>query len=224
MSVLVVAPHPDDEVLGVGGTIARFVAAGTPVDVLIATKASPPIFNSTFWEEGRREAAAAHKVLGVRRTLFYDFPAAMLDGVPHFEMNAAFLATMRELKPTTVFVPFPGDIHQDHRLIFDSVMVAVRPVGGNSVREVLAYETLSETNWNAGRDISTSFSPDCFIPLEESHLEAKMSAMRAYASQLKEFPNERSLRSLEALARLRGSTVEVAAAEAFVTIRRIWQG
>ena len=220
MSVLVIAPHPDDEVLGAGGTIARFAGEGRRVTVAIVTRGEPALFDQAMIERGREEARRAHALLGVADTLFLDLPAARLDQVPHIELNAALGGVVRSVRPDTVFVPFRGDVHRDHQAVFDSALVAVRPTGGCSVREVLAYETLSETNWNAGRGVTAPFVPDCYIRID-GQLERKLQAMAIYASQLQEFPHERSLTAIEALARSRGATVGAAAAEAFVTIRRV---
>jgi N-acetylglucosamine malate deacetylase 1 len=217
---LVIAPHPDDEVLGVGGTIARLTNAGTQVTVSIVTKGESPPFDADLITRGRAEAADAHRDLGVSKTIFLDLPAARLRETPHSQLNAALQALVRDVNPEVVFVPFRGDLHADHQCVFDSALVALRPGGGSRATEVLAYETLSETNWNAPRGITAAFVPDTFVDITE-FLVKKLSAMKRFASQLRPFPNERSIEALEALARHRGATVNVAAAEAFMTIRRI---
>jgi len=215
--MLVVAPHPDDEVLGVGGTLARAAAEGGETYVAIVTRGFPPAFDAGLIARGRDEAARAHALLGVRETFALDFPAAAVDGVPHRELNAALGKLVRELRPDTVFVPFPGDIHLDHQHIFHSTLVASRPSNGWMPRAVYAYETLSETNWNAPY-LTPAFHPTVFVDIS-AHLEAKVRAMETYASQIRPFPHERSAQALRALAALRGSTVGVEAAEAFVLVR-----
>ena len=218
--MIVFAPHPDDEVLGVGGTIARLASEGRRVTVAIVTRGRAEDFGADHVERVRDEARAAHKILGVVETLFLDFPAARLDQVPHAELNASFTELVTHRLPNMVFLPFRGDLHLDHRLVFDSAMVAMRPVGIVRVKEIFAYETLSETNWNAGRGISAPFVPDCFVNVE-NYLRAKLEAMKLYASQLRQFPDERSVEAIDALARHRGATVGVIAAEAFMTVRRV---
>lgn len=218
--VLVVAPHPDDEVLGVGGTMARLAAAGEEVHVAVVTKGFPPYWDPEFIEQGRREAAEAHRRLGVREAYFLDFPAAALDTVPHRDLNAALGEVFARVRPQTVFVPFVGDIHADHQAVFLSALVAARPSGAAPPRALLAYETLSETNWNAPY-LGPAFVPTVYSDVS-AHLEAKLEAMRCFASQLKEFPHERSAEALRALAMLRGATVGLAAAEAFVLVRQVW--
>jgi N-acetylglucosamine malate deacetylase 1 len=218
---LVIAPHPDDEVLGCGGTIARLTKAGKPVDVAILTRGMPPAYTDVQVDAVRAEAAAAHAELGVHKTHYLNFPAAGLDQTPQAELNGAIRDLLLEVTPDTVFVPFVGDIHIDHQLVFASVMVASRPAGGFRPSRILAYETLSETNWSAPY-LSPPFTPNVFIDID-GFLEAKLSAFACFASQCRDFPNERSRVSLEALARLRGSCVHAPAAEAFVLVREIDQ-
>lgn len=218
-SVLVIAPHPDDEVLGVGGTIAKLACEGAAVHVVIVTMASPPLYTEEVLLTGRREARAAQQALGVTESTFLSFPAAGLDSVPHSELNAGLGAVFAKVNPDVVFTPFNGDMHTDHQLVFASALVCSRPGSAWSPRSIYAYETLSETNWNAPY-LTPNFVPNVFVDISE-HLETKLTAMRHYASQLKEFPHERSIGALQALAARRGSTVGVAAAEAFVLIRDV---
>jgi LmbE family N-acetylglucosaminyl deacetylase len=217
--VLVIAPHPDDEVLGVGGTILKRVAGGDQVCVLIATTAGPPRFEPEVLATGRREAAAAHRVLGVDDSRFLPFPAAGLGECSHAELNAALIEVFVDVRPDVVFVPFNGDLHLDHQRIFLSALVAARPSTGFTPRLIYAYETLSETNWNAPY-LTPPFVPNVYVDISE-HLETKLAAMAAYASQLKAPPHERSIEALRALATLRGATVGYAAAEAFVLVREL---
>lgn len=217
--VLVIAPHPDDEILGVGGTILKRSAQGDEVCVLVATTAQPPRFDPEVLATGRREAAAAHRVLGVTDSRFLPFPAAGLDTVPHADLNAALVEVFTDFRPDLVFIPFNGDLHLDHQRVFLAALVAARPSTGWTPRSVYAYETLSETNWNAPY-LSPGFVPNVFVDIS-AHLERKLEAMREYASQLKPPPHERSIESLRALATLRGATIGCEAAEAFVLVRHI---
>lgn len=217
--VLVIAPHPDDEVLGVGGTMARLADEGAEVYVVVATEGKQPHYSAESVSQVRQEALAAHRTLGVTQTFFVALPAAMVDTVPHREVNAELGRVFRQVRPQTVFVPFVGDMHLDHQLIFMSVMVASRPVDQTAPRRVYAYETLSETNWNAPY-LTPGFAPNVFIDIAE-FLPQKLEAMKQYVSQLRPFPSERSLESIQALAVLRGSTVAAHAAEAFVLVREI---
>jgi N-acetylglucosamine malate deacetylase 1 len=217
--VLAIAPHPDDEVLGAGGTIARLSDAGAEVIVAIVTKGAPPLFSDAGAAKVRGEARAAHARLGVARTVFLDQPAARLDEVPHHQLNRAFGELLREVSPDMLLLPFAGDIHLDHQLTTLSAMVAARPLGADSPRRILCYETLSETNWNAPF-MTPSFVPNVFVDIS-GQLERKLDAMRLYGSQQRDFPHERSLTALRALAMLRGSTVHRPAAEAFMLVRQV---
>ncbi|WP_426170234.1 PIG-L deacetylase family protein [Sandarakinorhabdus sp. DWP1-3-1] len=217
--VLVIAPHPDDEILGVGGTMARLAAAGRDVEVAIVTRGAPPRFSAADVARVAAEAATAHALVGVRRTHWLDFPAAALDQVPHADLNAAIGALVADVAPDTLFVPFIGDVHLDHQLVFNAAMVAARPRDGNCPQRVLAYETLSETNWYAP-GITPTFAPNVHIGIADQ-LETKLAAFAAFASQVQAFPAERSPEALRALAMLRGATVGHAAAEAFMLIREV---
>ncbi len=219
MTTVVLSPHPDDEVLGAGGSIAALARAGHAVHVVIVTKGDA-LFDAQLIERGRAEARKAHEILGVTATHFLDeFPAAKLDTVPHFQLNARLASVIRELRPEAVYIPFVGDVHRDHQAVAESAMVACRPIDGSSVRQILAYETLSETNWNAP-GITPAFTPNVFTNVSDT-LQQKLDAMAAFRSQLRPFPHERSVEAVEHLARYRGATVGLAAAEAFLLVRWI---
>lgn len=217
--ILVIAPHNDDEVLGVGGTIARFATEGAEVFVVIVTKGYPPEYTEESNQEDIKEALAAHQLLGVKDTIFLSFPAARLDTVPHRDVNIQLFEVIKKIQPDMLFIPFVGDIHLDHQRVFLSSLVAARPNTPYAPKAIYAYETLSETNWNSPY-LAPNFVPNVFIDIS-AHLEAKIQAMQMYASQIQQFPHERSKESLRALATLRGSTVGCFAAEGFVLLRSI---
>ena len=217
--MLVVAPHPDDEVLGPGGTVARWVHEGAVVTVVIVTMAGPPVFTEDDLRIGRAEAAAAHAVLGVAETLFLPLPAAGVDTVPHREVNRLLGEVFAHAQPEVVLLPFVGDLHRDHQEIFLSGMVCARPGRPGAPGAVYAYETLSETNWNAPF-LTPGFLPNVFVDISD-HLETKLAAMSCYSTQLRPPPHERSLEAIRALATLRGAAVGFRAAEAFVLIRQM---
>jgi len=219
MNILVVAPHPDDEVLGCGGCLARHVAQGDTVHVLVVTRGDPAIFPVETVEKTRLELAAAHRVLGVASVDFLDFPAPGMDAIAGHKVSDAISRVIRRLQPQMLYLPHRGDIHADHRKVFDAALVAARPINGCSVKSILCYETLSETEWGypSGDD---AFKPTVFVDIS-NQLACKLQALNCYQSQLLPAPHPRSLQAIEALARVRGSTVGVAAAEAFVLIREI---
>lgn len=219
MRVLVIAPHPDDEVLGCGGTMAKLRAKGHSVCVAIMTKGSQPLFSEEYVAVSRKEAQAAHNLLGVNETIFCDLPAAALDRTGHSVINDKIHMLLQQIQPEILFVPFLGDIHLDHQYIFMSSLVAARPNSANFPKKILAYETLSETNWNASY-LTPTFQPNVYFDISQE-LEKKLSAFSYYQNQIKTFPHERSLVALEALAKLRGATVFCHAAEAFVLVREV---
>lgn len=220
MNVLAIAPHTDDEVLGAGGTLARFAHEGASITVAVLTSGFAPQFPAGDEEAIRVEAKKAHEILGVRETVYLDFPAAELDQVPHRLLNGALAELYQRTEPTYVLVPFLGDVHLDHQAGFRSAMVMCRPTGAHVPRSVLAYETISETNWNAA-PVTPGFQPNTYVDISD-YLETKLAAFRAYASQVREFPHERSLETMRALALVRGSAVHLRAAEAFVALRTIF--
>ncbi len=218
MNVLVIAPHPDDEVLGCGGTLRRMVDEGHAVHVAIVTRGWAPLFPDAQVSQVRAEAQAAAARLGVSRLHFLDLPVTKLSHLPEHELNGALHSLIGSVDPQWVFLPFRSDVHEDHRQVYDAALVALRPLPGRlNVERILCYETLSETHWY-GPGIEPPFVPQVYIDIS-SQLAAKLDAMRLYASQLRSAPNARSIESLEALARFRGMTVHAPAAEAFVLIR-----
>jgi LmbE family N-acetylglucosaminyl deacetylase len=170
------------------------------------------LFSSMF---GRTLVIAPHpddEVLGL--------PAAALAETEHAKLNSALHGLVSRLQPRTLLIPFLGDIHIDHQLIFASSLVAARPHHENFPEFILAYETLSETNWNAPF-LTPAFTPNVFVDIS-SELERKLEAMQCFGSQVRAAPHERSIETLRALATLRGATVLKQAAEAFVLVRHVF--
>ena len=219
MRVLVIAPHPDDEIIGVGGTIAKRANDGDEVYVCVVTKGKSPIFNDEFIEQGRKECRKADKKLGVKETIFLDFPAVMLETVPRYEFNGKISEVVNLIKPDEVYIPHRGDMQIDHQMVVDAAMVAVRPRGNNYPKRVYAYETLSETGWNIP-NIVNEFIPTVYEDITDTY-EMKLEAMAIFESQLSVFPEARSIGAIEALAKYRGATVSVKAAEAFSLVREV---
>ncbi len=218
-STLFIAPHPDDEVLGCGGVIKKLTNRGVAVIVLIMTRGKKEKYPDEKIEKVRNEALKAHKILCVTETRFLDFPAPELDMVPLAEISDAIYKIIKDYDVETVFIPHRGDIHHDHKIVFNAAMVAARPVGRHIVRQVFAYETLSETEWAIPLG-DEYFVPNSYVDITDV-FSYKLDAMKCYQSQLREFPNPRSLGTISALSQFRGSTVGLNRAEAFVTIRNI---
>ena len=219
MKVLVIAPHPDDEIIGVGGTIAKRVACGDEVYVCVVTKGIPPIFNEAFIEQDRKECREADQLLGVKETIFLDFPAVMLETVPRYQFNGKIGDVVQRIKPDEVYIPHRGDMQIDHQMVVDAAMVALRPKYDHIVKRIYAYETLSETGWNIPNTMN-EFIPTVYEDISD-FIEKKIKAMSIFQSQIAEYPSARSLGAIEALAKYRGSTVNAKAAEAYSLIREI---
>ena len=219
MRILVIAPHPDDEVLGCGGTIAKHASGGDEVYLCIVTKAYPPEWSEDEVRERKEEVLRANKILGIKKTYFLDLPTVKLDTIPQKELNDVITEVVNEVQPEVVYIPHKGDVVRDHQLVFDAAMVAVRPKPGSVVKKALCYETLSETEWAAPFP-ENAFIPNVYVDISET-LENKLRAMSEYKSELKNLPHPRSLKAISNLAKLRGSTIGVEAAEAFMLVREI---
>ena len=128
MNVLVLAPHPDDEVLGCGGTICRHVAAGDSVFVMVATRGMPELYSDEAVESVRSEARHAHAMLGVSEARFFDFPAPALDTIPRYQLAGAVSDCIRDFQPEVLYLPHHGDIHNDHFHLHQAALVAARPL------------------------------------------------------------------------------------------------
>jgi len=216
MSILVIAPHPDDEVLGCGGTISKYAKDGNEINLCICTKAYAPDWSEEFLENRPKEIEKATKILGIKKTFFLDFPTVKLDTIPQKELNESIAKVIDKVKPDIVYTPHEGDLNKDHRIVFDASLVALRPLTHNAKR-ILSYEIPSETEW--GRMIEP-FIPNVYVDISET-FDVKVKAMEAYKSEIKNYPHPRSIKVIEALARIRGSEVGLKSAEAFSLIREI---
>jgi LmbE family N-acetylglucosaminyl deacetylase len=223
MKILVFAPHPDDEILGCGGTIARYIAEGAEVTVCVVTSGQPPVYdNSIAVENGwphtlYPEIKKSHEILGTKEIIFLQLPCVLLEQEPRNIVNGKVFEVVQDVKPDVIFIPHFGDMQKDHKIVSEAVMVAVRPKYAHRVQYVYAYECLSETEWNVPH-VSNCFIPNVYVDIYE-YMDKKLSAMACYKSQLGDFPDPRSLEAVEALAKLRGSTMNAKAAEAFMLVR-----
>ncbi|WP_418637383.1 PIG-L deacetylase family protein [Winogradskyella sp.] len=219
--ILIIAPHADDEIIGCGGTIAKATQSGDEVFVIIATnanKGAPELFNENEIIKVRQEALSAHKYLGVKNTFFLDFPAPALNAFPEYKISIELSKIINKIKPNVLYLPHPGDLHQDHKAIYRASLVAARPQGDYCINEIYCYETLSETEWAPYQE--KAFSPNVFNDISV-FFDMKIKAMEFFKSQIKDFPHTRSVETFEALAKYRGSTVGVYRAESFMLERVI---
>lgn len=217
MRILVIAPHPDDEVLGCGATIAKYAKAGQEIHLAVVTKAYAPEWSEEFIKRRPKEVKRASKVLGVKQIYFFDFPTVKLDTIPQKDLNQAILNIIEKIRPDKIYLPHAGDLNKDHRLVYESALVALRPFNKIKVKEIFCYETLSETD--EGKDLGR-FSPNVYECVDWE-FKKKLKAMKVYASEIKKHPHPRSLEMMEIMAKKRGAESGYELAEAFMLIRQI---
>ena len=223
--VLTVAAHPDDEILGCGGTMAAHVDAGDQVSILIlgegltSRAASRADADRSMLPDLKRDAQAAGRAIGVHDVTLLDFPDNRFDSVDLLDVVKAVEEVKARGRPDVVYVQHWGDLNIDHRITFDAVMTAFRPLPGERAVSVYAYEVPSSTGW-AGPAVASAFVPTHFVDVT-GFLDKKIAAMESYVSERRVWPHPRSPEALESLARYRGSQAGVEAAEAFVTVRTV---
>ena len=225
--VVVIAAHPDDEVLGCGGAIARMAKAGRPVHVLLMADGESSRVTAESGEKGslllsQRNAAAerACKILGCSSMKMLALPDNRLDSIDLLDIIKFIEAFIWEFSPSTIFTHHAGDVNIDHRIVHDAVIAACRPQPGNFVKELLFFEVPSSTEWRPPGS-GEFFNPNWFCDITET-LEVKMAALQAYQCELRDFPHPRSLAAIDALARWRGASVGFKAAEAFILGRKLY--
>lgn len=225
--ILVVAAHPDDEILGCGATLAREVKAGGEARVLIVATgatsratAESPVGNDAV-DRLYRDACAANLALGLpeEAVCFGGFPDQTLDVTPGLKIKNCVRAEVERFRPDAVFTHHPGDYNADHRAVFSAVLWACRPcLGEFHPREIYAFEVLSSTEWS-WRTVD-GFRPNLYVDVANS-IDAKKEALERYASELRPYPHPRSVQGVEILARKRGLEVSLEYAECFEVVRVI---
>ena len=226
LNVLVVAAHPDDEVLGCGGTIMRHADAGDHVQVLIAAE------GATSRQQHRdriqavehlsllaKAAQKAGSILGVAGVELLDLPDNRLDSLDLLDLIKQIEERIDRHQPQVVYVHHAGDVNVDHRRLHEAVVTACRPTPGHSVRRLLSFEVASSTEWQPPGS-APAFQPNWFVDISDQWTR-KREALVAYASEMRPSPHARSLEALEHLARWRGAQVGVEAAEAFCLLRQL---
>jgi N-acetylglucosamine malate deacetylase 1 len=224
--VAIIAAHPDDEILGCGGTIAKHVKAGDEVHILILAegitsrdKKRDSANRASELEELKQTARDANKVLGVTSLDTHDFPDNRMDSVDRLDVIKVVEEFVAKNKPSVIYTHHSSDINIDHRCVNDAVVVASRPSSVSSVRLLLFFETVSSTEWQVP-DRVPNFVPNWWVDISET-LELKMQALDVYQSEMRPWPHARSNEALKHLAHWRGASVCCNAAEAFVLGRYI---
>jgi len=220
MKVLVISAHMDDEILGMGGTIAKHVVAGDEVTVCIACKrAYNHQFDPAVVEEEKAAARRAACVLGYQNLLFLDLRDELLDE-RLLDIIVPLEECVTEIGPSVVYTHHRGDSNQDHRAVFHASLIACRAIAQHKISRLLAYEVPSSTE-QSPPFIEYVFQPNFYVNINE-FLDRKIAAMRAYAREVREFPHPRSTKGIEVLAQKRGMEVGFPAAEAFMVVRDEW--
>ena len=212
--VLVIAAHPDDELLGCGGTVALHTKNGDDVYSLIVCEGESVRY-STQKVNQKNSTAEAAEVLGVKDVRMLDYPDQKLDTFNLTEIIQSIEAVVREIKPNIIYTQFGGDVNRDHELLFKAAMVATRPTE-KYIEAVFAFDTASSTEWGYPR----SFIPDLWVDIQQT-LDIKLKAMARYESELCDYPHPRSLEGLKYRAHAWGNQCCLDAAEVFMTIRRV---
>ena len=218
--VLVLAAHPDDEVLGMGGTIAVHAAVrGDEVRIVCVTDGSSTQYpgDTALRERKNDEALRAARELGVEDYVHLDLPDMRLDTIPHVEVNRVVEEHVRGFRPELVYTPHP-DVNRDHGALFDSVSVATRPIPGQPVRRLLTYAPTSSTEWTP--QPTNWFLPNWFVDITAT-LGRKLAAFAQFETETREHPHPRSERALRAHAEFYGAAIGAEYAEPFVLLRGI---
>jgi len=223
-SILVLAAHPDDEVLGCGGTIAKLADQGATVHVAFLADGvfSRADSKMDLHDELSARRAAADKacgILGVKSLSFGDFPDNRMDTLPLLDIVKVVEALIVEHRPDTVLTHHAGDVNIDHRRVHEAAVTACRPQRGYPVKTLLCFEVPSSTEWQLPGS-APLFAPNWFVNISDA-FDRKLAALDAYVAELREWPHPRSRQGVEHLARWRGATVGVDAAEAFMLGRQL---
>lgn len=216
--ILVVAAHPDDEAIGIGGTIHRWASEGKSVACLFMADGETSRAGGEARVDGRHSAAErAAAALKYQLLSNLQWPDNRLDQVPLLDLVQSLQTQIDAFAPDTVLTHSASDLNVDHRLTLDAVLTACRPQPGQGVKRLLSYEVASATGWRPWQ--GTNFEPNFYVSLSEVNWNAKLAALDVYRDEMRDAPHARSLAALDALATFRGSSVGVARAEALSILR-----
>lgn len=223
--ILVIAAHPDDEIIGVAGTLKRHIDMGDEVRVIILGEGQTSRYNSRkevpneILEELHKDSYIAAENIGYTQIYFANFPDNRFDDVALLDIVKFLEKIIEQYRPDIIYTHHCGDLNIDHQYSFRATVTATRPVKGKHiVKEIYSFETLSATEWNF--DINSRFRPNYYVCIDDT-IKSKLQAMRCYKSELFEAPHPRSLDIIEINARKWGSVIGVEYAEAFEVVRCI---
>ena len=234
MNILIIVAHPDDEVLGMGGTILKHANKGDKVTIAylttgITARRSSNYQNASVYEtnkslksqmknqidELRKDVRKACKFLKVKKTFFFNLPDNELDTIPLLKIIKIIKNLIKETKPERIYTSHYGDLNIDHRIVSDATLTACKSIRF-PVKEIMCFEILSSTEWA----FPYQFKPNYFISIKDE-LDKKIKAMQAYKNEIKEFPHPRSVENIKNSAHRWGTVSGLYAAEAFELIRKL---
>ena len=200
MEILVVAAHPDDEVLGLGGTLCKLSSEGHCIHLLVVTDGSSKQYEGRedlerILDEKAKQTILCSKILGIKTIDYGGFPDMMLDTISHTQINECISSIIEKYHIEVVFTHFYGDLNKDHKCVFESTLVSVRPLANQSVKHVLLYKTPSSTEWNIS-NTNNVFLPNVFVDITRFE-EQKLKALQQYGKELRPFPHPRSLEAIK---------------------------
>ena len=223
-SILVVAAHPDDEILGCGGVLASHAAKGDTVHILIVAEGATsrdsrrdPDAREPELAGLKAAASCAASAIGAESPRLLGLPDNRLDSLPLLDVIKPVEAVVEAVAPEIVYTHHAGDLNVDHRIVHQAVVTACRPLPGSPVRAIYAFETVSSTEWQTS---GGTFQPQRWVDIEP-FLRCKQRALEAYAAEMRPFPHARSFEAVEALARVRGASAGLEAAECFMVVREL---
>jgi LmbE family N-acetylglucosaminyl deacetylase len=213
--VLVIAAHPDDELLGCGGTIKKFINSGYEVVTAIVARGRPSEHHRI-----KKFSKLANKQLGIKKVIFLDYPNLRLETYPLHKIIETLCKLIEVYEPDVVLTHYHGDINRDHQTVFEAVLTATRPLPGTKPVEILCFETVASSEW--GNHHRESFKPNLFVDITDT-IDDKIEALRHYDLEMRPAPHPRSYEGIRMVAGVRGMSVGTNYAEAFEIVRRIWK-
>lgn len=211
MNILIIAAHPDDEVLGMGGTIKKLSQKNQVTLCVVSEGATAQYTDKKMIQVRKESCKKSAKILGIANVLFLDFPDMKLDSVPQLEINRSLEKILKKIKPNTVYTTPFNDLNKDHKIVFESTLVASRPLS-SSVKEILSYELPGLTR--------TPFLPNIYVDITKQ-IKDKIKAIKMYKSEIEKFPHPRSIKAIENLSIQRGVESGLKNAESFQLIKKI---
>lgn len=225
MTILIIAAHPDDEILGCGGTVARMAKDGQDAHAVILGEGIASRYEKRT-EAMEKEIRKLHnmsqeatKIIGIMKTIWHNLPDNRFDSVPLLDIVKTIENEIDTIEPDIIFTHHGGDLNIDHVLTYRAVLTAARPIGKKAVKDIYCFQIPSSTEW-AFQSFDPSWKPNTFFDISDT-LEVKLRALQAYEGEMREFPHPRSLKNVSDMASVWGATTGTKAAEAFELVRSI---